>query len=76
MKICINSIGFSEERKLNVANGLRIGGIVLGIVGLAATIISHVVESKSTSWYRALTNEEIDKIANTAYAFDKTINNG
>jgi len=50
MKIKLNTIGFTEGRKLNIAHNLISGGIVVTAIGLLATFAGRLLSTKSSMW--------------------------
>lgn len=50
MKIKLDTIGFTEGRKLNVAHNLISGGIVITTVGLLVTFAGRFISTRSSTW--------------------------
>ena len=50
MKINLDTIGFTEGRKLNVAHNLISGGIVVTAVGLLATFAGRFISTRTSTW--------------------------
>ena len=50
MKINLDTIGFTEGRKLNIAHNLISGGIVVTAVGLIATFAGRLISTKTSTW--------------------------
>lgn len=67
MKICMNAIGFTEVKKLKIAEGL-IGFGALAVLGGLLLI------RKSQMWYVGSTNDHFELIASTNRALDELIN--
>lgn len=50
MKTNLDTIGFTEGRKLNIAHNLISGGIVVTAVGLIATFAGRLISTKTSTW--------------------------
>jgi len=50
MKINLDTIGFTEGRKLNIAHNLISGGIIITAVGLIATFAGRLISTKTSMW--------------------------
>lgn len=59
MKINLDTIGFTEGRKLNIAHNLISGGIVVMAVGLIATFAGRLISTKTSTW--AICHDPMDK---------------
>lgn len=76
MKVCINTVGFTEGKKLVRYDRLVTGGLVIGLVGLITAMVGHGLGHMSKEWYEATDNDGIDAIAKLAYRLDDAVNNG
>ena len=50
MKIDVDTIGFTEGKKLVIAEKLMSGGIVIAAVGLITTFAGRLISTKTSTW--------------------------
>ena len=65
MKINLDTIGFTEGRKLNIAHNLISGGIVITAVGLLATFAGRFISTRTSTWiicHDPIAKQQVDDI--------------
>ena len=70
MKIDVDTIGFTEGRKLNIAHNLISGGIVVMAVGLITTFAGRLISTKTSTWticHDPMAKKQIVDICNALY---------
>lgn len=71
MKIVINSIGFTEEKKLHLAENLIGVGAVTASVGALIVGAGLVLIKGSQEWFVSTTNEQMDALARVYQKFNE-----
>ena len=70
MKIDVDTIGFTEGRKLNIAHNLISGGIVVMAVGLITTFAGRLISTKTSTWticHDPIAKKQVVDICNAFY---------
>lgn len=73
MKIVINSIGFTEEKKLKLAEKLIGMGAVAAGVGALIVATGLVLIKGSQEWFVSTTNEQMDALAKVYQKFNECV---
>lgn len=73
MKIVINSIGFTEEKKLKLAENLIGMGAVTASVGALIVGAGLVLIKDSQEWFVSTTNEQMDALAKVYQKFNECV---
>ena len=71
MKIVINSIGFTEEKKLKLAENLIGVGAVTASVGALIVGAGLVLIKGTQEWFVSTTNEQMDALAHIYQKFNE-----
>lgn len=71
MKIVINSIGFTEEKKLKLAENLIGVGAVTASVGALIVGTGLVLIKGTQQWFVSTTNEQMDAMAKVYQKFNE-----
>ena len=71
MKNVINSIGFTEEKKLKLAENLIGVGAVTASVGALIVGAGLVLIKGTQEWFVSTTNEQMDALANVYQKFNE-----
>lgn len=71
MKIVINSIGFTEEKKLKLAENLIGMGAVTASVGALIVGAGLVLIKGSQEWFVSTINEQMDALAKVYQKFNE-----
>lgn len=71
MKIVINSIGFTEEKKFKLAENLIGMGAVTASVGALIVGAGLVLIKGSQEWFVSTTNEQMDALAKVYQKFNE-----
>lgn len=70
MKIDLDTIGFTEGRKLNIAHNLISGGIVVTAVGLLTTFAGRFISTRTSTWtivHDPIAKQQVVDIYNAFY---------
>lgn len=73
MKIVINSIGFTEEKKLKLAENLIGMGAVTASVGALIVGAGLVLIKGSQEWFVTTTNEQMESLAKAYQKFNECV---